>query len=253
MPEVRGSRFLKCVAKGEGWECDRDVKYYAKMFCGAHYQQANSGKPLVAARPQFYASSICAARSSHELAGDGYGDWECPRPREAREWCSAHYGQLRGTNRIGYLRPIRKYKDYRSDGSQKRCVTCELVRPNSEFYKSERAADRLKRECIHCNWIYNLKRRFNISEQRYVEILELQNGGCAICERGSSADGKRLAIDHFHGCCQMVGGSCGKCIRGLLCTSCNTMLGKYETLPSRFQDSSHLNSYISNPPARQLS
>lgn len=253
MPEVRRSSFLKCAARGEGWECDRDVKYYAKLLCGAHYQQANSGKSLVAARPQSYPNSICAARSSHELAGDGYGDWECLSPRRSREWCAAHYGQLRGTNRIGYLRPIRKYKDYRSDGSMKRCITCELVKPNSEYYRHEKSADGLKRDCAHCNWIYNLKRRFNITPQQYANILELQNGGCAICGRGSSVDGKRLAIDHFHGCCQMVGGSCGECIRGLLCTSCNTMLGKYETLPSRFQDSPHLNSYISNPPARQLS
>ncbi len=45
---------------------------------------------------------------------------------------------------------------------------------------------------------------------------------CAICKRKPS--NKPLSIDHNHACCP-GGKTCGKCIRGLLCRRCNTVLG----------------------------
>lgn len=55
-----------------------------------------------------------------------------------------------------------------------------------------------------------------------------QRGECAICHDAYTLDA--LVIDHDHACCNYAyGKSCGKCIRGLLCTSCNTALGWYES------------------------
>ncbi len=58
-------------------------------------------------------------------------------------------------------------------------------------------------------------------------LLDTQGGRCAICR---SALTGTPHIDHDHSCCAGVV-SCGRCIRGLLCASCNHMLGKAHDQP----------------------
>lgn len=68
-------------------------------------------------------------------------------------------------------------------------------------------------------------KRYNLTGAGYNCMLSDQNYVCAIC---SKPPGKRaLAVDHDHQCCD-GSYSCGKCIRGLLCTGCNTRLGFLE-------------------------
>lgn len=78
---------------------------------------------------------------------------------------------------------------------------------------------------------YHLRRtlrvRYNLSWERYEEILQKQGGKCAICRRDPSPT-KRLSVDHDHGCCSEVRKSCGKCVRGLLCNQCNWAVGAFE-------------------------
>src|SRR3990167_4293603 len=58
---------------------------------------------------------------------------------------------------------------------------------------------------------YELKRRYNITEEQYQQIIKIQNGCCAICKNP-----RKLIIDHNH--------ITGK-VRGLLCYQCNFALG----------------------------
>lgn len=62
-----------------------------------------------------------------------------------------------------------------------------------------------------------LKIRFGITLADYTDLLQKQNGLCAICKTPPKE--KCLAVDHNH--------TTGK-VRALLCTSCNTKLGWYE-------------------------
>src|SRR6266481_1534049 len=71
-----------------------------------------------------------------------------------------------------------------------------------------------------------LLRCYGITIEQYNKLLEAQGGVCAAC--GKSPEGERfgkLLIDHDHSCCPQKRNSCGKCIRGLLCASCNLTLG----------------------------
>jgi Recombination endonuclease VII len=63
----------------------------------------------------------------------------------------------------------------------------------------------------------HLKRKYGMTLKQYEEMLEAQEGGCAICGRPPRPD-VALHIDHEH--------TSGR-IRGLLCFSCNAALGYF--------------------------
>lgn len=75
--------------------------------------------------------------------------------------------------------------------------------------------------------VIRLRGVYRITPQRFDEILESQEGKCAICRvvLDSKSHRTKPHIDHDHACCPS-GRSCGGCVRGLLCTNCNSMLGK---------------------------
>jgi hypothetical protein len=74
--------------------------------------------------------------------------------------------------------------------------------------------------------------RYGITFAQFTELLEAQGRCCAIC--GTTEPGGRgnFHIDHDHACCPGIK-SCGKCIRGLLCSACNTSLGGFKDDPKR--------------------
>jgi hypothetical protein len=65
------------------------------------------------------------------------------------------------------------------------------------------------------------KRRFGITPEKYAELFKSQNGTCAICKNSETATRlgkvKALSVDHCHK---------SGAIRGLLCSDCNTGIGK---------------------------
>ncbi len=63
--------------------------------------------------------------------------------------------------------------------------------------------------------------RYGTTVSVLLQLYELQQGLCASCGR-TIVDS--FHIDHDHVCCDRLPG-CGKCIRGLLCSLCNTGIG----------------------------
>lgn len=96
---------------------------------------------------------------------------------------------------------------------------------------------------------------FNIAPDVYDAILAAQGGTCAICQRASGVTAmrkgrRRLAVDHDHGlgCCPGPT-SCGQCVRGILCSGCNSMLAHLRDDPEAFIRAAQ---YLRRPPAQAV-
>ena len=78
---------------------------------------------------------------------------------------------------------------------------------------------------------YKLLKRYGLTEQEYDQLLQQQDGHCALCPATTYLPGRneRLGVDHDH--------KSGK-VRGLLCQPCNLMLGYAKDLPERLEEGS---------------
>lgn len=74
---------------------------------------------------------------------------------------------------------------------------------------------------------YRIKKTYNISLDEYDNMLEKQDGKCAICLIEQSELAHSLFVDHDRSCCPGKE-SCGSCVRGLLCSNCNFGLGQFK-------------------------
>jgi len=124
------------------------------------------------------------------------------------------------------------------------CTKCGELKNPDEFYHGRRKADNYQLyragECKVCSLKDRKKhytknrdkilahKRFSnygISKDEYFQMLDKQDGVCAICKReertrdSASNNLRSLAVDHCH--------DTGN-VRGLLCRSCNTGLGFFE-------------------------
>lgn len=70
---------------------------------------------------------------------------------------------------------------------------------------------------------YFLLKQYGLTIDDRTRILTEQNNKCGICGILETNE-NFLHIDHDHRCCPS-NTSCGKCIRGLLCSKCNRTLG----------------------------
>lgn len=116
---------------------------------------------------------------------------------------------------------------------KKACSRCKNTKLIKEFGKNKSRKDGYQNECKTCRSkiakfyfqkykekrnTYNLRKKYGISPQEYAQLLDKQQSECAIC-RTTKVNNKsgRFNIDHDH--------VTGK-VRGLLCSECNTGLGK---------------------------
>lgn len=74
----------------------------------------------------------------------------------------------------------------------------------------------------------HLMRFYKMTLEVYDELLTSQGGCCAVC--GIPETERKFSVDHDHNCCPGEK-TCGKCIRSLLCMSCNIGIGKFRDNP----------------------
>lgn len=128
------------------------------------------------------------------------------------------------------------------DGLNKRCLSCcrrydraSRSRDHVKARKKERESSpeyRAKEKVRKARYLKqrpymtrpSTLRRFGLTPEQYLEMLEKQGGVCAICGKAETVTGKNgapihLAVDHDH--------ETGN-VRGLLCRMCNIGLGYLE-------------------------
>lgn len=142
-------------------------------------------------------------------------------PDRRRAWSARYYA----ANRVRRAAASAKWRAENLDRVREKCAAYYATHPDAIRATS-------------------LLRNYGLTPSGYETILSAQGDGCAGCGATSGANGTRLAVDHDHSCCPGAK-SCGRCIRGLLCTECNTSLGKLKDDPAILL---RLAEYLVRPP-----
>lgn len=127
---------------------------------------------------------------------------------------------------------------------KKRCSKCKKWLHISQFLrKNDRPGGRQSwcRNCTRERWkvwanlnrsVYllsmkksKLKTNHKMSWDFYLFTLKKQKNRCACCGSKKPGGHGRWHVDHDHRCCKTKNKSCRKCVRALLCSRCNIVLG----------------------------
>lgn len=101
-------------------------------------------------------------------------------------------------------------------GRQAHCRMCHAAKMKAHNSKAEiREKNRLYAE-THAKRTHE---RHGLSLEQYQVLLDKYDGNCWTCRTVQAQ-----CIDHDHSCCPSTW-SCGKCVRGVLCSHCNRGLG----------------------------
>lgn len=129
-------------------------------------------------------------------------------------------------------------------GPDRTCSKCGESKPVGMFSPAPRVKSGLQRECKSCvskrasEWVRDNPERRNETRRggRYHvdfnAMWDAQGGLCSMCHGAMLPRGKQarsVVVDHDRKCCPQRGGCCGKCVRGLIHSRCNILLGVLES------------------------
>lgn len=126
---------------------------------------------------------------------------------------------------------------YQDSITMKECRSCGEVKNRSEFLENYSWCSECRTAYNRANYSYTPDEghrrkllNYGMTVEQYQDMLDTQGGVCLICKKPNrqidprTGKSRRLNVDHDHACCPS-GQSCGECVRGLLCSACNTTLG----------------------------
>lgn len=132
-------------------------------------------------------------------------------------WCRACSSQYRRDNR---KKTNERQQRYRADNPERTNAYSRKWRaenPEKVAASLRSWEERHQEHRRNYNRMVSLRKLYGMSLEEYENIMERQDGGCAICGRKPGSKRKHH-VDHDH--------ETGK-IRGILCSQCNTGLGMF--------------------------
>ena len=121
-----------------------------------------------------------------------------------RQYHAEHKEELDKKKREHYANNKKKFskraKKYRADNAEK------LKKAKKEYNATHKKETKNR----------NLRNTYGITIEQYEEMFNVQKGNCAICGKHQNEIKQPLNVDHDHKTNE---------IRGLLCNSCNKLLG----------------------------
>lgn len=199
--------------------------------CAEPFTQWSRGRP----------ASICLACKDHCAVED------CGRPARTAGFCNSHYERSR--RGVDLSAPIeqREYGERvcKIDGCGRKrghssATYCVMHRQRVYVSGEPGPVQPKQAERGHAVWNTPNERRlvsrlymFGLTPETFNELLASQGGRCAICGTDDPKRGNRVStwtVDHDHNCCPGKK-SCGRCVRGLLCSPCNRGLGLLDDDP----------------------
>ena len=127
-----------------------------------------------------------------------------------------------GQERCGKWMPRKKTACARTPGHIGPCKTAETMERNRLYNR-----DHPHRESPESRKKSNRKYRissYGLTQKLFDLLLEAQQNACGMCHEPFE-ERQLIHVDHDHACCRGKNRSCGECIRGLLCHTCNVALG----------------------------
>jgi hypothetical protein len=188
-----------------------------KILCSSECNEQN--KKLIKRNYYLRNVDLCKKRSKDRVL-NGYKWAPTNEQKEKYKEKRKKYYRI---NKLNNPEKIKKIYD-KANNTEKRKKYMKEYSKNSEQKQKEKervAKYRAKPSTKEVRYTDHYKRKYGITAQDYDIMLMSQNGFCKICKQPETKlfRGKltRLAVDHCH--------KTGK-VRGLLCWSCNTTLGK---------------------------
>ncbi len=114
------------------------------------------------------------------------------------------------------------------------CLACNIILPRTEFYRKGQVKSGMNRICLTCmrqkgkeryqrdkekrleqaKWGF-IKRKFGITKEKFLQMLDDQKNSCAICTTAFT-ESRNTCVDHDH---------LTDKVRGILCRKCNLAIG----------------------------
>jgi hypothetical protein len=105
------------------------------------------------------------------------------------------------------------------------CSGCLEDKSLDRFGKNKGKRYGVNAYCKECSRNSVVKSKYGLSTAEYRELIQAQEGKCAICA-GTCSTNQRLCVDH----CHKTGA-----VRGLLCNNCNRAIGLLQDDPNLLQ------------------